>query len=86
MHTLSIAKQPSVMLTPLAIVVVPLFEMEKSVVVEFCVEEPIAKSVVRVEPLLAWIEESANGEVEATPTLPPLSKVRRSAPLTKKRR
>lgn len=42
----------------------------KSVEVADAVEEPIAKSVVFVSPLFAWIESLENGEVEPTPTLP----------------
>ena len=36
------------------------------------VDEPIAKSVVRTEVDAAFTDRSANGEVEATPTLPAL--------------
>jgi hypothetical protein len=45
---------------------VPVFETEKSVVVEFAVEEPIAKSVVRVSPWFACTVRSAIGEDEPT--------------------
>ena len=48
----------------------PVFEIEKRVVVAEAVEEPIAKSVVLVEPLLAWIENLAHGDEEATPSVP----------------
>ena len=40
-------------------VVEPVFEILKSVVVAVAVEEPIAKSVVLVEPLTALIENCA---------------------------
>src|SRR4051812_4950884 len=46
---------------------VPVFDIEKSVVVADCVEEPMAKSVVAVEPLLAWMERFANGVVVPRP-------------------
>ena len=51
-------------------VVEPVLDIEKSVVVADAVEEPIAKSVVLVEPLFAWIERLANGEVVLMPTNP----------------
>lgn len=51
-------------------VVEPVLEMEKSVVVAEAVEEPIAKSVCAVSPLLVWIESLAYGEVEPTPKEP----------------
>ena len=37
----------------------PVLSTEKSVVVEVWVEEPMAKRVVLVEPLFAWIDERA---------------------------
>lgn len=55
---------------PFAAVVEPVFETEKRVVVAVAVEEPIAKSVVLVEPLFAWIANCAHGDVEAIPTVP----------------
>ncbi len=51
-------------------VVEPVFETLNNVVVAEAVEEPMAKSVVLVEPLLAWIENFAQGEEEATPIVP----------------
>ena len=42
----------------------------KSVVVADAVEEPMAKSVVLAEPLFAWMENLAHGDVVAMPTLP----------------
>jgi len=58
------------MLTPLAIVVEPVLEMEKRVVVALWVEEPTAKSALLVSPLLAWTENLANGEEVPTPVVP----------------
>lgn len=65
------AKQPAVMLKPFAAVVDPVFETENSVVVAEAVEEPIAKSVVLVEPSLPCTESCAYGDVEAIPMFPP---------------
>src|SRR4051812_32039711 len=53
-----------------AIVTNPVFDIEKSVEVEFAVEEPIAKSVVAVSPLFAAIENLANGDEVHTPSAP----------------
>lgn len=53
-----------------ASVVEPVFEIEKSVVVPVAVDEPIAKRVWLVSPLLAAIENLANGEVEPMPKFP----------------
>ncbi len=50
-------------------VVEPVLLTLKSVVVADAVELPMAKSVVAVSPLLALIENLANGDVEPTPTL-----------------
>ncbi len=58
------------------IVVRPVFETEKSVVVAVAVEEPIAKSVVAVSPLLAEMENLANGELVPTPRKPEVGRVR----------
>ena len=70
-HVPFIAKQPAVMLKPFAAVVEPVFETENSVVVAEAVEEPIAKSVVLVEPSLPCTESCAYGDVEAIPMFPP---------------
>ena len=51
-------------------VVVPVLEMEKRVVVAEDVDEATANKVVLVEPLFAWTESVAKGEVVAMPTLP----------------
>ena len=53
-----------------AMVVEPVLETEKSVVVAVAVEEPIAKRVVAVEPLFACTANFANGEEVATPRVP----------------
>ncbi len=53
-----------------ALVMTPVLLIAKSVEVALAVEEPIAKSVVLVEPLLAWISNSANGDVLPTLVLP----------------
>lgn len=65
------AKQPELMLTPLATVVVPVFETLKSVVVAFAVDEAMANSVVLVAPLFACTESCANGVEVPTPNVPP---------------
>lgn len=57
-------------LLPTIEVTLPVFDIENSVVVEFCVEEPMAKSVWFVSPLFVWIENCAYGEVEAMPMSP----------------
>ena len=51
-------------------VVVPVFDTEKSVEVAEAVDEPMAKRVVAVSPLLAAIENLANGELVPIPMLP----------------
>ena len=43
-------------------VVEPMLLTVKRVEVALAVEEPIAKSVVAVSPLLVWIENFANGD------------------------
>jgi hypothetical protein len=53
-----------------AITTAPMLLIEKSVDVADCVEEPIAKSVVLVEPLFAWIPNIANGLEVAMPKVP----------------
>ena len=45
----------------------PVLEMEKSVEVADWVDEPIAKSVLLVSPLFAWMERRAKGEVVPMP-------------------
>jgi hypothetical protein len=45
-------------------VVLPMLETLKSVEVAALVEEPMAKSVVAVSPLLVWMENLAQGDVE----------------------
>ena len=42
----------------------------KSVVVALAVDDPMAKSAVLVEPLLAWRENVANGDEVAIPKAP----------------
>jgi hypothetical protein len=69
-HVPPTAKQPAVMLMPLLIVVEPVLSTEKSVVVADAVDEPMAKRVVLVPPLLAWIDERANGDVVPMATSP----------------
>ena len=55
----------------LPMVVEPMLETEKSVVVaNAAVEEEILKSVWLVSPLTAATESFANGDVEPRPTLP----------------
>ena len=48
----------------------PTLFTEKRVVVAEAVEEPIANSVVLVEPLFAWTESVAQGVVDAMPIEP----------------
>ncbi len=48
-----IEKQPAVMFTPFAMVVEPVLETEKSVVVLFAVDDEIWNAVVSVPPLLS---------------------------------
>ena len=48
----------------------PVLETEKSVVVALAVEEPIAKRILFVSPLLAWTESFANGVEVPTPNFP----------------
>lgn len=55
---------------PFDAVVEPVLLIEKRVVVAVAVDEPIAKSVVLVEPLFAWIANSAQGDEEAMPIVP----------------
>src|SRR5262249_28406905 len=50
-------------------VVVPVLETLNKVVVPVCVEEPMAKRVVLVEPFTACTESCANGELVPTPKL-----------------
>jgi len=50
-------------------VVEPILLTLNSVVVAEAVEEPIAKSILSVSPLLAWIETLANGEDDPKPAL-----------------
>ena len=69
-----------------ASVVEPVLEMEKRVeVAKVAVDDPMAKSVVLVSPPLAWIEESAKGEVVPIPTWPVLVMRSRSLPAVFKR-
>ena len=49
---------------------VPVLSILKSVVVAEAVEEPMAKSVELVDPLLAWTDNVPHGEDEATPIVP----------------
>jgi hypothetical protein len=66
------AKQPAVMLKPLAAVVEPVFEMAKSVVVALvAVVDEIKKTFAFVSAGSAAIDSLANGEVVPTPTFPP---------------
>ena len=51
-------------------VVEPVFDIEKIVEVADAVEEPMAKSVVAVSPLLVAIESLANGEEVPMPIEP----------------
>jgi len=51
-------------------VALPALETEKSVVVAEAVDEPMAKRVVAVSPLLVWMANLANGEVVPRPILP----------------
>jgi hypothetical protein len=72
-HVLLMAKHPFVMLTPFAMVVVPLPETLKSVVVPVPleVEEPIMKMVLVAEPPeFEWIESFEEGDVVPMPTVP----------------
>jgi hypothetical protein len=46
--------------------------MVKKLLVTLAVEELTAKRYWLVSPLIAWIENLAHGEVEPTPTLPPM--------------
>ena len=48
----------------------PVFDIEKRVEVAEAVDEPIAKSVVFVEPLLAWMAKLPKGVEVPRPTLP----------------
>ena len=47
-----------------------MFETEKSVVVAEAVEEPIANSVVLVDPLFACTDSAPHGEEDAIPIVP----------------
>jgi hypothetical protein len=65
------AKQPAVMLKPLAAVVEPVLEMVKRVVVALAaVVDEMKKRFVFVSAEFAEMANFANGEVEPTPTLP----------------
>ena len=57
-------------LKPFNAVVEPVFEIVKSVVVAFAVDEPIVKRLVLVSPTFAWIESFADGDVVAIPKSP----------------
>ena len=48
----------------------PVLLIEKRVEVADAVEEPIAKRLVAVEPLFAWTESFAYGDVVAIPMFP----------------
>ena len=54
-------------LRPLEIVVEPVLETEKSVVVAEAVDEPMEKSVVLVSPSFAWTANLASGLVVPIP-------------------
>ena len=69
-HAPLILKQPARISTPLAIVVEPVLSTLNSVVVAVAGDEPMANSVVLVEPSLAWREKVANGDDVATPNAP----------------
>ncbi len=56
------------MLNPFAAVVVPVFEMEKRVVVPEAVEDAIRKSVVAVSVEEAWMVSFAEGDELPIPT------------------
>lgn len=58
-----------------AIVVEPVLSMLKSVVVAEAVDEPMAKRVVAVSPLLVWMPNLANGVVEPMPREPVVGRV-----------
>src|SRR5262245_44957068 len=51
----------------IVVLIVPVLEIAKSVVVADAVELPIANRVLAVSPLLAWIESLANGDEVPTP-------------------
>ena len=57
-------------------VVLPVFATEKSVVVAEAVEEPIAKRLVLVSPLLVCIESLAYGEDVPMPSAPEIGRVK----------
>ena len=64
------------MLIPLAMVVEPVFETVKSVEVAVAVDEPIAKSIVAVSPLLVWIANFAKGVDEPIPIEPDIGRAK----------
>ena len=53
----------------------PTLFIKNSVVVAEAVDEPIANKLVIVSPLLAWIENFANDEVEPTDNEPVVGSV-----------
>lgn len=61
---------------PSVVVTAPVLEMLKSVEVAEAVEEPIAKRVVLVSPLLEWMPNLANGEEVPTPMEPVVGRVK----------
>lgn len=65
-----IAKQPDVMFTPLLIVVEPVLETLKSVVVADAVEDEIWNAVVSVPPALSAIPKRDVGDVVPMPIVP----------------
>ena len=64
------APEPSAEIVRLVVEARPVFDIEKRVVVALCVEEPMAKRVVLVDPLLACTDSAPHGEEEATPMVP----------------
>jgi hypothetical protein len=78
MHVPFTEKQPVRMLTPLAIVVEPVFEILKSVVVADAVEEEMRKAVVFGLEVLSESVRSAYGDVVPMPTLPQILRTARN--------
>src|SRR5512146_40360 len=73
-----IARLVVVAAPPVSVVYVarPAFEIEKSVVVAAAVDEPTAKRVEVVSPLLVWMENFAKGEEVPMPIVPEVGRAK----------